>query len=69
MIDFIGLTGEVDTLDRFQRAENQSATGNFRAWHEWTSQECREFNNLCGNHMLRYGYGREPEWIEKLEGV
>jgi len=31
-------------------------------WREWTSEQARELEALCGPLMRKYGYGNEPEW-------
>jgi hypothetical protein len=67
IVNFIGLPLRVDALGRFRQPENRSAVIDFPAWREWSPMQCRLLNDLCGSHMRRYGYGYEPEWLEKLK--
>lgn len=67
MVEFIGLPLISDALSRFRQPENRSATTSFPAWREWSPEQCKLFDGLCGSHMRRYGYGYETEWLEKLK--
>lgn len=36
-------------------------------WQEWDTEQCRQIDSICHELMELYGYGNEPEWIEKLK--
>lgn len=64
--DFIGLPRKIGIRDRFRKPVNQAPKDRFPEWHGWSSAQCVKFHSVCGNRMVRYGYGNEPEWKEKL---
>ena len=63
--DFIGLP-RVDVGDRFTKPENKAQRDEFPDWHNWTHRQCAVLQDLCGNGMKQYGYGGEPDWLEKI---
>lgn len=38
------------------------------AWREWSRAECRALERICAPLMQRFGYGEEPEWLERTTG-
>ena len=49
-----------------EEIKNPSRYNFIGSWPSWTAQECRELQEICGPLMAQYGYGGEPEWLEKL---
>lgn len=35
-------------------------------WREWSPADCRALQQICGPLMGAFGYGEEPEWIERV---
>ncbi len=35
-------------------------------WREWSTRDCRALQAICGPLMGRFGYGGEPDWIERV---
>lgn len=70
MMDFITHFGdqrvpyEIDER-ALQKRVNSSAR-RFPSWHEWTPDQARRCQRLCGPLMDRFGYGDEAEWRAKL---
>jgi hypothetical protein len=64
--DFIGLPRITEIKNRFHESANTSTKADFPAWPQWTSEQAAQLNWLCGERMLKYGYGGEPAWLEKL---
>ena len=48
-------------------AVNSTEIRTFPAWPEWTDAQCMQLESLCGERMRSYGYGDEPQWVERLE--
>lgn len=34
-------------------------------WREWPVAQCEELHRICSPLMREYGYGGEPEWLER----
>lgn len=56
----------VHDLKGFAASVRNASSGPRREWPDWTADEARLLDELCGPLMRRYGYGVEPEWQEKL---
>jgi hypothetical protein len=71
LLDFIGLPPCEHVEKHFQTSINVSQKRRIPAWTQWPDELCRSIASLCGQGMVKYGYGGEPEWIKKseLEGV
>jgi hypothetical protein len=67
--DFIGLPRVTGIRDRFREPANTSATTDFPEWPEWTPQQARQLQSLCGERMNKYGYKAESSWLEKIKKV
>ena len=65
--DFIGLPPTAGVRDRFREPANTSAKTDFPAWPQWTPKQAAQLQSLCGGRMGKYGYGGEPEWLEKIK--
>ena len=37
-------------------------------WREWSPEQCAELHRICSPLMCEYGYGSEPEWLERVAG-
>lgn len=35
-------------------------------WPEWTPEQCRQLHRICSPLMEEYGYGTEPQWLERV---
>lgn len=38
-----------------------------RGWNEWPAEDCRELQQICAPLMQELGYGREPEWLARVD--
>jgi hypothetical protein len=65
--DFIGLPQAKNIRDRFREPANTSSKADFPEWPYWTPQQAVQLQFLCGSRMSRYGYGGEPQWLDKLK--
>lgn len=64
--DFFGLPPAANIRERFRDPANTSKPTFFPEWRDWSPQQARQLQDLCGKQMQAYGYGNEPEWQEKL---
>lgn len=53
-------------LDKPVDSTNRSKHQHMQPWRNWSKQECQQLDAICGDLMREYGYGNEPEWLEKL---
>ena len=67
MLAFLGLERAIGIEDRFQRPVNPAKGKSFPKWQNWSAQQCRQIQLICGETMHTYGYGNEPAWLEKLK--
>lgn len=67
MTDFIGLPRTTGNRERFREPANTSAKTYFPEWPEWTSGQALQLKSFCGERMVKYGYGSEANWLEKLK--
>ncbi|MCL4269039.1 MAG: sulfotransferase domain-containing protein [Anaerolineales bacterium] len=65
--DFIGLPPVKDIRRRFSEPANSSKSTFFPEWHNWSPRQAAQLDTLCGKQMRRYGYGSEPEWLQKIQ--
>ncbi len=63
--DFFGLPRATNLDGRFDEPANTSKPTFFPEWRDWTPQQAAQLQSLCGEQMDKYGYGGEPEWLEK----
>jgi hypothetical protein len=66
ILDFIGLPTVKGQHHHFEKAVNPGRKRTFQSWRNWSPRLCCQLRVFCGETMLRYGYGKEPEWSEKL---
>lgn len=38
-------------------------------WREWPAQWCRDLHHICSPLMQEYAYGREPDWLERVDSA
>jgi len=71
ILDFIGINYKEPVAEYFQRPINASKKTHIPEWTSWSTHQCRMVDHLCREGMTKYGYGNEPDWIEKvkLEGI
>jgi len=67
MTDFIGLPRHSDIAAQFKNPANTSTKADFPEWSKWTGRQAAQLDALCGAQMSRYGYGGEPEWLDKVK--
>lgn len=67
MLCFIGLPEVTGMAQQFDHPLNVTKKRSFPDWREWEPARCARLHELCGTMMSRYGYGREPEWTEKVQ--
>lgn len=49
-------------LDRPSTSANASKYQAMPKWRDWSAEQKRTFDKICGPLMREYGYGDEPEW-------
>lgn len=45
---------------------HESHTKQFPKWEEWSLEMVKEFHEICGDLLLKQGYGSEPQWQEMI---
>lgn len=65
--DFIGLPRAENIRDRFREPANISTKADFPEWTEWTPRQISQLQLFCGERMVKYGYGGESNWPERLK--
>lgn len=48
-------------------AVNKSKDRIITDWSDWSKEDCRSIDKICGKLMKDYGYGSEKLWLEKLK--
>lgn len=56
----------VRDLSGFTDNVRNASKGPRRDWPDWSVEDARLLDALCGPLMRKYGYGLEPEWRAKL---
>jgi hypothetical protein len=65
--DFEGRTYSWQLLpDSFDRRINTADRARFPDWRDWTEEQARQLDEICGPLMRRFDYGTEPEWRANL---
>ena len=64
---FLGLPPIKNIHERFREPANTSQPTFFPEWHQWSNKQSGQLQVLCGTQMQKYGYGTEPEWMEKIQ--
>jgi hypothetical protein len=64
---FAGLPEVKNIRNRFTNPINETKNRTFPSWIDWETSLCARLYMQCGELMHDYGYGQEPEWIEKVE--
>ncbi|MEL7447472.1 MAG: hypothetical protein AAGK02_17000 [Pseudomonadota bacterium] len=69
LVDFVAFDGKykVGSLDGFTGSVRNASSGKRVKWQDWTPEQVRLMDGMCGELMRQYGYGSEPEWIAKLD--
>lgn len=47
-------------------ATNRSKDNAVKGWVQWSKKDCVEIDKICGQEMKAFGYGKEKEWLDKL---
>lgn len=63
---FFGLAPVENFHEKFNEPANTSKPTFFPEWRDWTYKQAAQLQSLCGKQMRQFGYGNEPEWLEKL---
>ena len=63
----------LDYRDSKQRLDpstriNRGRLDRLPPWREWSPEQCAELCRICSPLMSEYGYGNEPEWLERVAG-
>lgn len=45
---------------------NSAGRDFFPNWRHWDGDLAKQLNEICGSQMAKFGYGNEPEWLEKI---
>ena len=61
------IVGSKDNKNFKIKAINKSKDRVIADWIDWSNEECRSINKICGKMMKYYGYGDEKLWLEKLK--
>lgn len=64
--EFIGLKDVVPNAGYFQKSINASKNAHLPEWIQWSPQMCNKVDRICRAGMKKYGYGTEPEWIDRI---
>lgn len=64
--DFFGLPPVENIHEKFREPANTSKPIFFPEWREWTEKQAAQLQSLCGARMSQFGYGTEPEWLQKI---
>ncbi len=64
-VPFRGAGSPIDPARRINRGQGRPWPG----WREWSDAQIAVLHQIAGPLMARYGYGREPEWQERVEGA
>ncbi len=71
LVDFIADHGarayRVHDLAGFADTVKNASRGPRRRWRDWSAEDARLVDEMCGPLMRKYGYGLEPEWRALLE--
>ena len=60
-------TARLRLLDKPIDSTNRSKHEHMQPWQKWSKDECQQLHAICGDLMQKYGYGSEPEWLDKLK--
>lgn len=47
-------------------AANKSKDSAIKDWGEWSVKDCKDVESICQPLMKKYGYGKEKEWLDKI---
>lgn len=61
------IVGSKDKKNHKIKAVNKSKDRVITDWSDWSKEDCRSINKICGKLMKYYGYGDEKLWLEKLK--
>lgn len=64
MLAFVDVRVSGDLNKHFASTINVSKA-NINSWPTWPVETCRKIHSICGDLMGSYGYGSEPDWIQK----
>lgn len=64
---FIGLDEEIKMEIMKKTDRNASKSDLLLRWSEWNTMQCQQLYKICHELMNKYGYGKEPLWLEKLK--
>ncbi|MCA9325296.1 sulfotransferase domain-containing protein [Candidatus Saccharibacteria bacterium] len=53
-------------LDKPQDSSNSSRVERMKKWREWSDEDAKRLQVVCGPLMKQYGYGNEPEWRKTI---
>jgi hypothetical protein len=45
---------------------NASRLRTLPGWREWSDEQCAALDRICAPLMREFGYGSEPEWLERV---
>lgn len=63
-VDYPGEAGPVSAQEKINAGQLKLMGG----WPTWDQAQRDAVERICGNLMRQYGYGDEPEWLEKIAG-
>jgi len=66
IIEFLGLKDLEPDEAYFQKAINVSKSDHLPEWTQWSTQMCNKVDQICRAGMTKFGYGNEPEWIDRI---
>lgn len=69
VLDFIGIEPQTQPISQSSQNglnKNASKYNDIDPWQHWSPDFAQRIHDIVGEAMEEYGYGREPEWLNKL---
>lgn len=66
ILDFIGLKDNKPAEGYFQKSINASKNVRVPEWTQWPAPLCSKIDQLCREGMEKFGYGKEPAWLDLI---
>ena len=66
IMEFIDLKDVEPDEGYFQQSINASKSAHLPEWTQWSPRMCIKVDQICRSGMNKFGYGTEPEWIDRI---
>jgi hypothetical protein len=70
LVDFIGINEKYikeELTGAYKTNKNASKYNDLTSWKQWSSSFAKKIDEIVGNTMEDYGYGKEKEWKAKVD--